>query len=149
IESAKLSEGVLPEKIRIKKQFSIGVNEVTRILERMKPMSESGSTSPQPALDSCVKKGGSSVRLQAVIVAADCNPRWLTKHIPSLAYSRKVPLIFVRDKKGGSLRLGEIVKMKTAIVIGVKVTDSGINKLIGEILNDNGNVVTVGIPEAE
>ncbi|KAI3947484.1 hypothetical protein MKX01_028389 [Papaver californicum] len=114
----------------------------------MKPISESESSFPQPALDSCEKKG-SSVQLQAVILAADCNPRWLTKHIPSLAYSRRVPIIFIRDKKGGSLRLGEIVKMKTAIAIGVKVNDSGINKLIEEILLVSGNVHTVGMSEAE
>lgn len=39
----------------------------------------------------------------------------------SLANSKKVPVVFVRDKKRGSLRLGELVKLKTAIAIGVKV----------------------------
>lgn len=62
------------------------------------------------------------LRMQSVFVASDSNPRWLTKHLPSLASSRKVPLIFVKDKKGGSLRLGELVKLKTAIAIGIKVS---------------------------
>lgn len=56
-----------------------------------------------------------------MLLASDCNPRWLTKHLPSLASSRRVPLIYVKDKKGGSLRLGEVVKLRTAIAIGVKV----------------------------
>lgn len=54
-------------------------------------------------------------------MASDSNPRWLTKHLPSLASSRKVPIILVRDKKGGSLRLGELVQLKTAMAIGIKV----------------------------
>lgn len=58
---------------------------------------------------------------QAVLVASDCNPRWLTKHLQSLAASRSVPVIFVKDNKEGSLRLGELVKLKTAIAIGIKV----------------------------
>lgn len=61
-------------------------------------------------------------KCQAILIASDCNPRWLTKHLPSLALSRKVPLIFVKDKKSGSLRLGQLVKLKTAIAIGVKVS---------------------------
>lgn len=39
----------------------------------------------------------------------------------SLANSKKVPVVFVKDRKRGSLRLGELVKLKTAIAIGVKV----------------------------
>lgn len=57
------------------------------------------------------------------MIAHDCNPKWLMKHLPSLASSRKVPVIFVKDGKKGSLRLGELVKLKTAIAIGVKVKD--------------------------
>jgi len=59
--------------------------------------------------------------MQAVLVASDCNPRWLTKHLQSLASSRSVPLIFVGDNKHGSFRLGELVQLKTAIAIGIKV----------------------------
>lgn len=62
--------------------------------------------------------------MQAVLVASDCNPRWLIKHLPSLASSRKVPLIFIRDNKEGSLRLGKLLKLKTAIAVGIKVMSS-------------------------
>ncbi|KAL5700422.1 hypothetical protein ACHQM5_025865 [Ranunculus cassubicifolius] len=138
LESAKLFKGSLPEKIWIKQQFSIGVNDVTRVLERMPPTVSCGNSGQ----DSDVKSLGlrnSSVQLQAVILASDCNPRWLTKHIPSLASSRKVPIITVKDKKGGSLRLGQLVKLKTAIAIGVKANGSGINKLVAEILDKMEN----------
>eukprot|EP00268_Persea_americana_P056917 TRINITY_DN6774_c0_g1_i3.p1 TRINITY_DN6774_c0_g1~~TRINITY_DN6774_c0_g1_i3.p1 ORF type:complete len:113 (-),score=32.08 TRINITY_DN6774_c0_g1_i3:307-645(-) len=77
-----------------------------------------------------------SIQLQAVLLASDCNPKWLTKHLPGLASSRRVPLIFVRDMKSGSLRLGEVVKLKTAIAIGVKAKGGGINKAIEEVLSD-------------
>ncbi|PON88787.1 Ribosomal protein [Trema orientale] len=99
-------------------QFSIGVNEVTRVLERMTPTSKTG-------------------KLQAVLLASDSNPRWLTKHLPSLALSRKVPLIFLKDNKQASLRLGQLVKLKTAIAIGVKAKGNSINQLFAEILVGN------------
>lgn len=133
IESAKLSKGPLPEKVWIKQQFSIGVNEVTRALERMTPC----ALSEKSAQDYTVQCGDckeSSVQLQAVLLASDCNPRLLAKHIPDLAASRKVPVIIVKDKKGGSLRLGELVKLKTAIAIGVKAKGSVVNTLVAEII---------------
>lgn len=68
------------------------------------------------------------------IVSLGLQPRWLTKHLPTLASLRKVPVIFVKDKKGGSLRLGELVHLKTAIAIGVKARGNGINQAIEEIL---------------
>eukprot|EP00262_Sarcandra_glabra_P013977 TRINITY_DN3984_c0_g1_i1.p1 TRINITY_DN3984_c0_g1~~TRINITY_DN3984_c0_g1_i1.p1 ORF type:complete len:194 (+),score=30.30 TRINITY_DN3984_c0_g1_i1:276-857(+) len=145
IELGKHLKGDLPEKIWIKKQFSIGVNEVTRVLERM-PCIEVGNTAHGP-FSICSGGKASSVQLQAVLLASDCNPRWLTKHLPSLASSRGVPLIFIKDKKGGSLRLGELVNLKTAISIGVKAKESGINKAIEEVLLDNGSVVGTGLPE--
>ncbi|KAF5177761.1 Ribosomal protein L7Ae/L30e/S12e/Gadd45 [Thalictrum thalictroides] len=117
----------------IKQQFSIGVNDVTRVLEQMEPISESGKATQ----DSTIGCGGckdSLLQLQAVLLSSNCDPRWLAKHVPSLASSRGVPLIFVKDKKGGSLALGELVKLKTAIVIGIKAKGSGINKLVAEIL---------------
>ncbi|CAJ2676227.1 unnamed protein product [Trifolium pratense] len=121
VESARHLDGSsLPEKIWIKQQFAIGVNDVTRVLERMKPCAEfERSAQLLPSITSNHKT--SSVKLQAVLVASDCNPRWLTKHLQSLASSRSVPLIFVKDNKEGSLRLGELVKLKTAIAIGIKV----------------------------
>ncbi|KAI4301595.1 hypothetical protein L6164_034857 [Bauhinia variegata] len=92
----QLDRGSLPEKIWLKQQFSIGVNDV-------------------------------------LLVASDCNPRWLTKHLPSLAPSRKLPVIFVKDGKEGSLRLGELAKLKTA-----KAEQNNINKLFDVILHGNG-----------
>lgn len=120
IELAKLSNRALPEKIWFKQQFSIGVNDVTRVLERMGGFAQHLKASP--------------VQLQAILLAWDCNPRWLTKHLPTLASLRKVPVIFVKDKKGGSLRLGELVHLKTAIAIGIKARGNGINQAIEEIL---------------
>ncbi|KAL5981694.1 hypothetical protein ACLOJK_015757 [Asimina triloba] len=121
-----------PSPLTLPQQFAIGVNDVTRVLERMAG-TEVGSHSQEHVSISCRCKAP-LVPLQAVLLASDCNPRWLTKHLPSLASSRGVPVISVRDKKGGSLRLGELVKLKTAIAIGVKARGSGINKAIEEIL---------------
>ncbi|GMJ09266.1 hypothetical protein like AT4G01790 [Hibiscus trionum] len=121
IKSARVLAGnSLPEKMWLKQQFAIGVNDVTRVLERM----DEGCTAQSPC-----------VRLQAILLAADCNPKWLTKHLPMLAKSRKVPLIIVRDDKKGSLRLGELVKLKTAIAIGVKARGSAINQIMEGILD--------------
>ncbi|KAK7364516.1 hypothetical protein VNO80_13241 [Phaseolus coccineus] len=61
-----------------------------------------------------------------VLVASNCNPRWLMKHLLSLASTRSVPLIFVRDNKHGSLRLGELNQLKTAIAIGIKEAVLGV-----------------------
>ncbi|KAF9669191.1 hypothetical protein SADUNF_Sadunf14G0082200 [Salix dunnii] len=125
IESTKtLDENSLPEKFWFKQQFAIGVNEVTRVLERMSPVSESGRSLQQSHV-MCTNHKIPSVHLQAILIASDCNPKWPAKHLPSLASSRKVPLIFVKDKRGGSLRLGELVKLKTAIAIGVKDDEQG------------------------
>uniref|UniRef100_A0A5B7BWC6 Ribosomal protein eL8/eL30/eS12/Gadd45 domain-containing protein n=1 Tax=Davidia involucrata TaxID=16924 RepID=A0A5B7BWC6_DAVIN len=141
IESARLLDRALPDKIWLKQQFSIGVNDVTRVLERMPPIAVMESSRQQPLIN-CSNCKASPVQLQAILLASDCNPRWLTKHLPRMASSRKVPLIFVKDNKGGSLRLGELVKLKTAITIGVKAKGNAINQLIEKILR--GNEVHVG-----
>ncbi|RDX88168.1 hypothetical protein CR513_30274 [Mucuna pruriens] len=134
IQSARHLDGSsLPEKIWLKQQFSIGVNDVTRVLERMTPCTELERSTELFRSN----HRASSVKLQAVLVASDCNPRWLTKHLLSLASSRSVPLIFVRDNKQGSLRLGELVQLKTAIAIGIKVKGSTINKIVQEIIQDD------------
>ncbi|KAF5455493.1 hypothetical protein F2P56_025062 [Juglans regia] len=113
--SARLRDGnSLPEKIWFK--FSIGVNDVTRVLERMPPIAQVRSSTQQPH-SIC---SNHMDQLQVVLLASDCNPWWLTKHLPILASSRSVPLILVKDKKGGSLRLGELFKLRTAMAIGVK-----------------------------
>lgn len=81
----------------------------------------------------------SGMKLQAVLIASDCNPRWLTKHLPNLAASRNVSMIFVKDNKEGSLRLGEIVKVKTAIALGIKHKGSFINEFVQKIIDGNGD----------
>ncbi|KAI5336172.1 PREDICTED: ribonuclease P [Prunus dulcis] len=138
IESARLDSNCLPEKMWFKQQFAIGVNEVTRVLERMPPVTPMVA----PSLASNRTKAP-YIGLQAVLIASDCNPRWLSKHLPSLALSRKVPLIFLKDNKGASLRLGQLVQLKTAIAIGVKAKGNAINQLIEEILR--GNTIQLGI----
>lgn len=136
IESGRHLDGnSLPKKIWLKQQFAIGVNDVTRVLERMGPCNGMDRSSPQNSFRSSRK--APMVQLQVILVAADCNPRWLTKHLPSLASSRKVPVIFVRDNKEGSLRLGELVKLKTTIAIGVKARGNAINRLLEDILHGN------------
>lgn len=135
-ESARLVDSNLPYKIWLKQQFCIGVNDVTRVLERMPPFSTSECSSQHHLSPNgqTHRRKAPPVELQAILVASDCIPRWLTRHLPSLASSKKVPIIYVKDKKGGSLRLGEIVKLRTAIAVGVKVRGNAINQLIEEIL---------------
>ncbi|GJZ26094.1 5-oxoprolinase-like protein [Tanacetum coccineum] len=140
IKLARLKDESLPHKIWLKQHFSIGVNDVTRVLERMPPVVGSVTATPQNATFCCRNSKSPSLKLQAILVATDCNPRGLTKHLPVLASSREVPVIFVKDKKGGSFKLGEIVNMKTAMAIGVKARGNSINKLIGDILGDNNDV---------
>jgi ribosomal protein L7Ae-like RNA K-turn-binding protein len=59
-----------------------------------------------------------------VLLAADCSPKWLTKHIPVIAALRNVPVLALKDNKGSSLRLGELVNVRTALAIGIKVGSS-------------------------
>ncbi|KAM5558500.1 hypothetical protein ABKV19_020282 [Rosa sericea] len=141
IESARLLDNSLPEKIWFKLQFAVGVNDVTRVLERMKPVTlpmaaglASECNPPAPPPKAKAASNANATALQAVLIAADSNPRWLTKHLPSLALSRNVPLIFLKDNKGASLRLGQLVKLKTAIAIGVKAKGNVINQLVDEIV---------------
>ncbi|PIN10245.1 60S ribosomal protein 15.5kD/SNU13, NHP2/L7A family [Handroanthus impetiginosus] len=134
IESAKALEPALPYKFWIKQQFAVGVNEVTRVLERMPP-NRGTKISSEEHIRTDADGKAPSVCLQAIL-ASDCNPRWLTKHLPALAASRNVPLISVKDRKEGSLRLGELIKLKTAIAIGIKAKGSAVNQLIKEVLDD-------------
>ncbi|XP_076947983.1 uncharacterized protein LOC143620093 [Bidens hawaiensis] len=137
IRSARLADQSLPHKIWLKQQFSIGVNDVTRVLERMPPVHGFISSSPQNAVYRSRNAKQPPIRLQAILIATDCNPRGLTKHLPVLASSREVPVIFVKDKTGGSFKLGEIVNLKTAMAIGVKARGNSINKMIDGILGAN------------
>ncbi|KAL9430501.1 hypothetical protein AB3S75_025817 [Citrus x aurantiifolia] len=134
VSARSLHGDSLPEKLWFKQQFSIGVNEVTRVLERMAPRANMGISPQQPHI-LCGNSKVPSVQLRVILLAADCNPRWLIKHLPGLALSRNVPVIFVKDKKGGSLRLGELVKLKTAIAVGIKAKGNIINQLMDKILH--------------
>lgn len=96
----------------LQQQFSIGVNDVTRFLERMPRSENTGGKNGFPP---------QSIQLQAILVAADCTPKLLIKHIPAMAASRRVPVICIKDDKGGSFRLGALVKLKTSLAIGIKV----------------------------
>ncbi|XP_042988214.1 uncharacterized protein LOC122315931 isoform X3 [Carya illinoinensis] len=128
IESARLRDGnSLPEK----QQFSIGVIDVTRALERMPPIARVRS-SPQQPHSICSNHKAPLDQLQVVLLASD---RWLMKHLPIMASSRRVPLIHVKDKKGGSLRLGELFRLRTAMAIGVKAKGNASNQLFEKILH--------------
>ncbi|XP_019163215.1 PREDICTED: uncharacterized protein LOC109159570 [Ipomoea nil] len=131
IECVRSVDRALPDKVWFKQLFSIGVNEVTRLLERMPPIHVNDCCSLVTHSD-LVKVP--PVQLQAILLAADCNPQWLTKHLSSLAASRRVPLFFVKDKKRASLRLGEVVKLKIAIAVGVKARGNTINHFISSHL---------------
>ncbi|XVF80391.1 hypothetical protein PTKIN_Ptkin15bG0066800 [Pterospermum kingtungense] len=49
VESTRiLAENSLPKKVWLKQQFAIGVNDVTRVLERMAPNAEKGSFAQSP-----------------------------------------------------------------------------------------------------
>ncbi|KAL3511648.1 hypothetical protein ACH5RR_024365 [Cinchona calisaya] len=136
IESSRNFDRALPEKVWLKQQFSIGVNDVTRVLERMQPVSSVKCSSQEQLMNGSHNVKMPSVQLQAILLAADCNPRWLLKHLPSLAHSRGVPILFVKDNKGGSLRLGELVKLKTAIAVGIKARGNPINQLVEKVLSN-------------
>ncbi|BAF22308.1 uncharacterized protein [Oryza sativa Japonica Group] len=136
VEVAKASREGLPEKIWMKRQFAVGVNDVTRVLERMPAATaatHSGHSSTEAITDKALCRAP-PVLLQVVLVAADCNPKWLTKHIPTLASTRQVPVLCLKDNKESSLRLGQVVNVRTALAIGVKARDSIINKAIDEVL---------------
>ncbi|KAM0883065.1 hypothetical protein ACQ4PT_031874 [Festuca glaucescens] len=134
VEVAKASRGGLPEKIWMKQQFCVGVNDVTRVLERMPAAVASHSGCSSEALTHKVLRRAPLVPLQTVLIAADCNPKWLTKHIPILASTRQVPVLCLKDNRGSSLRLGQLVNVRTALAIGIKARNSIINKNIDEVL---------------
>ncbi|KAF3326094.1 Ribosomal protein L7Ae/L30e/S12e/Gadd45 family [Carex littledalei] len=135
VELAKASKGQVPDKIWTKLQFAIGVNDVTRVLERM-PLPDSNANSKEDDKTTRVSRK-SPVTLQAVLLATDCNPKWLTKHIPVISASRNVPVLALKDNKGSSLRLGELVNVRTALAIGIKARNSCINKTIEEVISSS------------
>ncbi|CAM0906952.1 unnamed protein product [Alopecurus aequalis] len=141
VEVAKASREGLPEKIWMKQQFCVGVNDVTRVLERMPATASSHSVCSSEGSTRTVLRRAPLVPLQAVLVAADCNPKWLTKHIPILASTRQVPILCIKDNRGSSLRLGQVANVRTALAIGIKARGSIINETIDEVLKASKPVV--------
>ncbi|GMQ00505.1 hypothetical protein CsSME_00047572 [Camellia sinensis var. sinensis] len=90
MESARLLDTTLPHKIWIKQQFSVGVNDVTHVLERMPPVAVKESSTGHPFTSQSYRSKAPPIQLQAILLASDCNPRWLMRHLPSMASSRKV-----------------------------------------------------------
>ncbi|KAJ6940717.1 hypothetical protein NC651_006753 [Populus alba x Populus x berolinensis] len=67
IESTKTLEGnSLPDKFRFKQQFTIGVNEVTRVLERIMLSATDNRSFPQNSPDGCNNHKVSYVNLQVL-----------------------------------------------------------------------------------
>uniref|UniRef100_A0A453AZD6 Uncharacterized protein n=1 Tax=Aegilops tauschii subsp. strangulata TaxID=200361 RepID=A0A453AZD6_AEGTS len=64
VEAAKASRGGLPEKIWMKQQFSVGVNDVTRVLERMPAAAASHSVCSTEAPTSTARRRAPLVPLQ-------------------------------------------------------------------------------------
>nr|XP_051210967.1 uncharacterized protein LOC127328405 [Lolium perenne] len=119
VEVAKALRGGLPEKVWMKQQFCVRVNDVTRVLERMPAAVASHCGCSSEGSTHKVLWRAPLVPLQVVLIAADCNPKWLTKHIPTLASTRQVPVLCLKDNKGSSLRLGQVANVKTALAIGM------------------------------
>ncbi|XAR58350.1 hypothetical protein NMG60_11013719 [Bertholletia excelsa] len=137
MESARLMDASLPLRIWLKQNFSLGINEVTRVLERMptNPTSQRGISRGHSFTCQSHQNMASPVQLQVILLASDCHPQWLTRHLFTIAPTRKVPLILVKDKKMGSVKLGDLVKLRTAVAVGIKVKGSVINQLMEEILS--------------
>lgn len=58
-------------------------------------------------------------------MAMDVQPKILVSHLAHLCNSRGVPMVPINGGDGmGSLRLGEVLGLRTAVVIGVKVSFS-------------------------
>lgn len=115
---------------------------MTRLLERMPTFNDTTLSTPLVGDSLSLSNQGQgqppcifATKLQAVLIASDCNPRWLCKHLLILASCKNVPLIHVKDKKEGSLRLGELVNVKTAIAVGIKAKESGINRFVQRVLH--------------
>ncbi|XP_010490328.1 PREDICTED: 60S acidic ribosomal protein P0-like [Camelina sativa] len=78
-----------------------------------------------------IRKG---LRGDSVVLMGKNTMMILRKHIPNLAASRGVLVLYIRDNKRASLRLGELVKLKTALAIGVKTRGNELNLLLQQIL---------------
>ncbi|XP_024357829.1 uncharacterized protein [Physcomitrium patens] len=149
ISRSEVKEG--SKKCLPKANLCVGINNVTRTLERMpaKPAGASeGESQPKRSktVDNTVTKLGTSAqqlhpkssnvtRLQAVIVAADVQPKALVAHLGALCASRGVVILPVSGGDGsGSLKLGEVLGTRAAIAIGIKEGDTPINWAVESIM---------------
>ncbi|KAL2630356.1 hypothetical protein R1flu_015042 [Riccia fluitans] len=111
----------------LKVHFCIGINSVTRTLERMpsKNKKRSGIAEKLANLSEMELSGAGKSKpetLQAIVVAVDVQPKNLVGHLGYLCHSRGVPMVSINGGDGmGSLRLGEVLGLKTAVVIGIKI----------------------------
>lgn len=152
----------LPSKVVMRKCkifFYIGVNNVTRALERMplvqkKPIQKeladlgtknesvqaelgsNGKNRWDAELEKSISSLSTTPHIQAVLAASDVHPRLLISHLPDLAASRNVPLLTISGGGGtGSMRLGEIFNVRTAIAVALKNGDSAINAVMKSFLD--------------
>lgn len=140
--------------------FCIGINNVTRALEMMPIVQNKWRQKKPPDLSAIISKpiqggeGGNqacirsanynktmsslnATHLQAVIVASDVHPRLLVSHLPDLTASRNVPFLTISAGNGtGSVRLGRIFNLRTAIAVGLKNGDFAINRAMRSFLDD-------------
>lgn len=158
----KQAEELSPKKVHeknkpcvakaLKSHLCIGINSVTRALERMpaKPMGGALLGEPEPKrlkiVDNIVteletlgqqqhSKRDNRTPLQAVLVAADVQPKSLVAHLGVLCASRGVVMLPISGGDGsGSLKLGEVFGTRTAIAIGIKEGDTPINWAVESIL---------------
>ncbi|CAM0906946.1 unnamed protein product [Alopecurus aequalis] len=109
VEVAKASRAGLLEKIWMKQQFYVGVNDVTRVLERMPATASSHSV--------CSSEGSTRTALRRAPL------------VPL-----QVPVLCIKGNRGSSLRLGQVANVRTALAIGIKARGSIINETIDEVL---------------
>ncbi|OAE26525.1 hypothetical protein AXG93_1406s1170 [Marchantia polymorpha subsp. ruderalis] len=127
----------------LKAHFCTGINNVTRTLERIPKQEKKGISLSQKlatSMASCEEAPagsprGKPIKLQAIIVAMDVQPKILVSHIGELCMSRGIPMVSIIGGDGmGSLRLGKTLGLRTATVIGVKAGSSPINAALQAIL---------------
>ncbi|KAG0597957.1 hypothetical protein M758_12G033100 [Ceratodon purpureus] len=137
----------------LKANLCVGINNVSRALERMpaksaitslgEPQSKRSKTvdnivTELEALGQQIQpKRAKATPLQAVIVAIDVQPKALVAHLGVLCASRGVLMLPIRGGDGsGSLKLGEVLGTRTAIAVGIKEGDTPINWAVESIMEE-------------
>lgn len=134
----------------LKANLCVGINNVSRALERMPAKPAGSEGEPQSkrskSVDNIVTgletlgqqlrpKRANGTPLQAVIVAMDVQPKALVAHLGVLCASRGVLMLPISGGDGtGSLKLGEVLGTRTAIAIGIKEGDTPINWAVESIM---------------